>query len=205
MPNRTIVQLIVLVVVIAAVIFFVTRKSDDETITPILSVTAENQTKNVAASSTAAHPGDVIKFILTAENQTDKVISGYVLEANIAELIDKVTLVDATGASYNSANNSLVWTALDIPANGSINKQFSVKVNPLPAGTSNLVLKMKFNNELDIAVSAPVLGTVTTTSPGAGTTYNAPKTGSSTDLVVWLSLLITVSYYLHRNYRIKYT
>ena len=206
MSNRTVIAVIVLVAMAALVMWLVNRKEKNQTLEPVLSVTAFNKTQNVTASDTNANPDDEIVYTLTAENHFDKVISGYVVEANISELAPKVTLGDAQGASYNSAISSLVWTLIDIPANGSIIKQFNLKVNALQAGSNNDVLKFKFNNELDIAVAKKVAngnvsgGAISTDGKGG---YKAPKTGAGTGLIFVLALITTAIFGVYKFRRSK--
>ncbi|MDP3740788.1 MAG: hypothetical protein Q8R08_00485, partial [bacterium] len=180
------------------------------TATPILSVTSFNQNQNKDATSVPARPQDIIVFTMTAENQSDKIIPGYIVEANISEVTDKSTLTDAQGASYNSATNSLIWTPLDIPAKGSIQKQFTVRVNQISANSSNPVMRIKFNNEVTVSVVEPtispaVLGASQTPrpAPAPSAAYKAPVTGPAGDLSVWLALIATGTYFILRKYRIR--
>lgn len=192
MSNRSVFVLIVLLLVAAAITWVVIRnnKKNDEAAAPLLSVFAFNQTKNLPATQAAASPNDVIVYTLTAENQSDKVIPGYVVEANISEVTDKSTLIDASGASYNSASNSLVWPPLDIPSKVAIQKQFNVRVNPAQAGSTSTVMKLKFNNQLDIAIQ-PASQQVAGVNTNNGS-FNAPTTGPDTgSLSLWLASLTT--------------
>ena len=195
MSRKNVIGIIVLILVVVLVVWLVNRKKNNsQTATPVLSVTALNKTKNVNATDKEATPGDEIVYTLNAENHTDKVMSGYVIEANIGDLASIVSLGDAQGASFNSATNSLVWTPLDIPANGAVAKQFTVKVNPLPTGTNNDVLKISFNNELDIQVIRQQTATNQRKGviSGTGIVKKAPKTGASTDLIWILALGSTI-------------
>jgi hypothetical protein len=189
MSRRTLISLIVLLLVVAGIIWFAVSR-DKETPTPVLSISALNQTQNRPASEADAYPQDLIVYTLTAENQNDDMIQGYIMEANISEITDKASLVDASGAAYNAGTNSLVWTPLDIPANESITKQFSVRVNPLPSGTNSSQMKIRFNNELSINVAQPqVSGNVT--PPVTNPPYIAPTSGPSSWLPVLFAVLVT--------------
>ena len=199
MANTTlrIIAIIVAVLVLLGLAYLIARKDSDESDTPVLSVSAFNQTKNGDVGSTTTQPGDVIVFNLTAENKSDKVISGYIVEANISEIIPNAVLLDASGASFNSNTNSLVWTPLDIPAKGSIQKQFSVRVNDVP--DANAALRIRFNNELTVAIAKPtVAGTNNPTTPP----YVAPATGASLNTILVLSLISTIAYFAIRKYRV---
>ncbi len=200
----TFLAILVIVIVGAIVWAHFHNKSQNETATlPVLSVSAFNQTKNTAATSVTAEPNDTLVFTLSAENQTDKVIPGYVMEANIADLSTNSTLTDANGASYNSATNSLVWTPLDINPNESIQKKITVRVNPLPATSNSAVLKMKFNNEVtvNVASKAPVAQAPTQNKPGkvAGADYKAPVTGASENFILVLAAVSTLGFWFYHR------
>jgi|GEM_PF-2394716 uncharacterized repeat protein (TIGR01451 family) len=205
MSKRTLVGLIVLLLIVAGIVWLARSKTNVAE-TPVLSVTAFNQTKNAPAQNANANPGDVIVYTLTAENQSDKVVSGYIIEASVADITDKAALMDASGASYNAATNSLVWTPLDIPAKGSVSKQFSVKVNTLPVGT-NPILKIKFNNDLEVAIANPaVAGNVTPTPSPSGRSpsvaYKAPVTGASEWLPAVLAAGLVLILAFFKKYRL---
>jgi hypothetical protein len=203
MTRRIIIGFIALILIIIGVILLINRK--DKTVsTPVLSVSAFNQTKNVPAENTVP-PNDEIVYTLNAENQGDEVISGYIVEANISEITDKATLIDASGASYNAGTNSLVWTPLDIQPHQSIAQKFSVRVNPLPAGSANTTMRIKFNNELalQIVANAQVSGNVTNTpNPPGAQPYHAPVTGASEWVPTLLALVTTIGYYAFKKYRL---
>lgn len=211
MTKRSFIVLIALLAVLGLVIWTVSRndKTNQQAgSTPLLSVYAFNQTKNVAATQTAAAPGDIIIYTMSAENQTDKVVPGFIVEANIAEVTDKSTLIDATGASFNSATNSLVWTPIDIPPKGLIQKQFSVRVNPVSSASANTVMKINFNNELVISVqpaSPPKVAGVNTNenSGKGGILPSSPVTGPAGSLSFWLAALTTAALLGIKRYRIS--
>jgi hypothetical protein len=190
MSRRIILAIIALILIAAGVIWLVQRNKNNNTVAPVLSVSAYNQTKNKSATDMAANPGDVIVYTLKAENQSDKTISGYVMEASIAEITDKASLLDASGASYNAATNSLVWTPLDIPAHESITKEFRVSVNQQAVGNR---LRVKFNNEVEVAVvSTPVVSGAK--NPDNTDNYKAPKTGASEWLPALFAVLFTAAW-----------
>ncbi|MBX4204812.1 MAG: hypothetical protein KW788_01325 [Candidatus Doudnabacteria bacterium] len=200
--NRTI-GLIILVLVITGIVWLVyynNHKNDNSNTNPDLSVTVVNSTQNADGSSVVAHPKDQLVYTLNAHNPSDKVISGYVMEVGIADVTKAATLIDAQQANYNSANNSLIWTPLDIPANESIQKQFTVRVkDSLPANASDRILKVSFNNEVTTALGEST--TATTSRPGSigsGATYTAPKTGIPGWISFYLAAFITFGVMLFR-------
>ena len=198
---RNITIIIVLLALVAAGVWFYKKdEKKTEVVTPILSVSAFNQTQGKDASGVSAHPHDSVAFNLTAENPSDKVIPGYVVQVNIADITSKATLIDASGASYNSATNSLVWTPLDIPAKSHIEKQFVVRINDIAVNSDN-VLKLQFNNELRIGLEKPIVSGVAINTPQDN--YKAPTTGTSSSWVVLLSLATTIGYFGIRKFRFK--
>lgn len=200
MSRRTIISLIVLVLVVGAVIWYaVSRK--EETPAPALSVSAYNQTQGKSATDSNANPQDLIVYTLTAENQSDKTIPGYIMEANISEITDKASLVDASGAAYNAGTNSLVWTPQDIPAKESINKKFSVRVNPLASGSNSSVMKIKFNNEIAINIT-PSQPAVSGDIAQNNSPKTAPKSGASEWIPLALAVMATVLYFTFRRYKL---
>lgn len=198
MTRRTIVSIIVLLLIIAGVIWLVNRKQS-EPATPVLSISAYNQTKNADATTVTASPDDIVMYTLTAENQSDKTIPGYVVEAQISEITDKATLTEASGASYNSATDSLVWTPLDIPANDSITKQFTVRVNPTVAGSPSTAMKIKFNNELVVSIAPQQVAGSNTDGNSTNGNYKAPKTGPSESLPIFLALGVTTLFVIRKK------
>jgi hypothetical protein len=201
MSKRAIISLLVVALIVGAIIWLVNRR-DKENPTPVLSVSAYNQTKDRPATDTNANPQDVIVYTLTADNQNDDVIEGYVMEANISEITSKASLIDASGAAYNSGTNSLVWTPLDIPAHESISKQFSVRINPLPSGTTTSEMKIKFNNELTISVSSTPTTSGSVTTPSPTPIRQAPVSGPAEWLPILLAVLATSGFIAVRKYKL---
>src|SRR3989344_4086125 len=104
MPKKIAVGLILILVVAIGIVWVVaTRQRAPETrgeeqqqpasAAPTLSVPAFNQTKNTDAATAEAFPSDVIVYTLTAQNPSDQVAAGYVIEANISGVSDKSTLI----------------------------------------------------------------------------------------------------------------
>ncbi|HYE22824.1 MAG TPA: hypothetical protein VD998_04525 [Verrucomicrobiae bacterium] len=170
-------------------------------------ISAFNQTKNADATTVPASPRDVVVYTLTVENPTDEVVSGHVTEVNIADITELATLIDAQGANYNSANNSLVWTPLDVPQNGSYDKKFTVRVkDSIPTGsdkqmTANFGGDLVVNVDSGVAVAPTPPPVVTPTpQPTPAPKYTAPTTGPESTLVILLAIIsaVTVVTYLRK-------
>ncbi|MGE5392993.1 MAG: hypothetical protein ACM3NH_04590 [Candidatus Saccharibacteria bacterium] len=208
--KRILIIVAVIIVVGAAIALAVwqsNKNKDNQAADTVMAITAFNQTKNADATAAPASPKDNIVYTLTVENKGDKVASGYVVEVNIEDISQLATLIDASGANYNSANNSLIWTPIDIPSKGSIEKKFTVRVkDPLPANTDS-VMTAKFNNEVSVQVKPgqtaaqtpaqqPTQTKPTPTKPAptvAGNSYRAPKTGPGLLLVVAVASGLTAA------------
>jgi hypothetical protein len=204
MKRNSIIGLIVLLVVIAGIVYAVYHNShnNDNAISPTTSVQVIDQTQNADGTKVTAHPKDTLVYTLTAENPSDEVISGYVMQVGIGGVTNAATLIDAQGANYNSQDNSLIWTPLDIPANGSIQKQFTVRVkDTLPANSADREIKVTFNNTVTTNL-ADVTPTATPPSrpgsTGTGSTYVAPKTGIPGWISFYLACFITFGVMLFR-------
>lgn len=207
MNRRTGIALLVLVAILI-VIFLVQNRKDkkdaaDNKDQAVLSIVASNQTKNQDATAVNANPNDIIVYTLNVENPTDKVISGFVAEVNIADVMELATLVDAQGANFNAGTGSLIWTPLDIPEKGILQKTFTVRVKEdLPQNSDN-VMKTKFNNEVVVNVSAPAVAGDNTTAVGKGEPKNSPTTGAGTNLILILAAVTTISAFLIKRYKMK--
>jgi hypothetical protein len=199
--NRTIALVLVLVIIalISWAVYHNKHKNSNTATNPNLSVAVQDQTQNADGTTVTAHPKDTLIYTLTAQNPTDKVISGYVIQVGIGDVTKVATLIDAQGANYDSSNNSLLWTPLDIPANGSIQKQFTVRIKDvLPANSADRIAKVSYSNEVVTTLGDT---TATTTRPGvtgSGVTYTAPKTGIPGWISFYLAGFITFGVFLFR-------
>lgn len=206
--KQLLIGLIVLIAIVLAVIF-VPKNKEEKTNPAVLSVSAFNQTKNSIAEDAPANPDDLVTYTLRAENPTDEVISGYVVEAKIQDLSELATLTDASGANFNSNTNFLVWTPLDIPAKGYIEKTFTVQVKPEIPADSDGVMTVEFNNQVQVAVNKQTAGAVQPMQPiqpsnsglisGTSNNYSAPSTGSALTIVIWASVLVTAALFAWRQ------
>jgi len=205
MNKRLFILVIAIILILAGVgIFLIVRKNNSNKTAqaPVLSVSAFNQTKNTDTSTSTVSPSDVLVFSLNAENQSNKVVSGYIMEVDISGLSTNSTLIDAQGASYNSANNSLVWTPQDIPANASIQKQFKVSVNTIPASATSAELTISFNNKIQITVAKPqtAVAPVSSNPQGhvGGASFAAPTTGVSLMVPIFLAGFVAIGLFLKK-------
>lgn len=205
MARRTILTILVLIVAIAGLVwFFQSRDDDDASEDTNLSLSVFNQTKNTEGSAVNATPKDVLVYTLNVENTSDDVISGYVVETNIDDISELATLTDAAGANYNASTNSLMWTPIDVPANGSVQKTFTVRVKDTLPTDSDFIMTTAFGGEVDVNVSSTAVVVAPTPTPAPNLTptplpsYQAPTTGPSVWFAFMLAITFTVGILLYR-------
>lgn len=197
MAKKTIITAIVLIGVLALLFWYQeSRKDDDVSDKTQLSISVFNQTKNADGSTVNAAPKDVLVYTLSVQNTSDDTISSYVVETSIDDISELATLTDAAGANYNATTNALMWTPLDIPANGSIEKTFTVRVKDTLPTDSDFVMTTSFGGEVAVNVANEVAVTPTPTPTPNQTPaptpspYKAPTTGPS----AWFALLLAIMF-----------
>jgi hypothetical protein len=204
MARKTIITVVALLALLGLLYWFQqTRENDDNTADTELSVSVFNRTKNADAIGVTASPKDELVYTLSVRNTSDDTISGYVVETNIDDVSELATLIDAQGANYNASTNSLMWTPLDIPAEGSIEKQFTVRVKDTVPSDSDYMISVTYGNEALVAVAKPgeVAATPTPTptkTPAPAPTYQAPTTGPSAWFAFLLAMMFTAGVILYR-------
>ncbi len=195
MAKKTIATVIVLLLILGGLYWYQQSKKDSNDSTDVdLSVSVYNQTKNADGAAVTASPKDSLVYTLHVENNTNKDIKDYVVETSIDDISQQATLIDAQGASFDAGNNSIMWTPLDVPANGSIEKQFTVRVKDTLSEDSDLVMTVSFGNELAVST---VRTASPSTNPGptpvpvvAKPPYKAPVSGPS----AWFAFLLAISF-----------
>jgi uncharacterized repeat protein (TIGR01451 family) len=152
----------------------------------VLSKSAFNQTQNVDATSVPAHSGDLIVYTLSVQNTGNAPATNFVFSDNLSDVLQLSQLQDFGGSAFNLANLTLTWPAVTIPANGTVQKTFSVMVDQsFPAGSDNLMTNT-FGNTINVTVLKP-------------TVFTAPKTGPTTDVVVMLSVLTVAGFAFYKH------
>jgi hypothetical protein len=201
MTRDRIIRIVLTLAILGGLIWlaiYLNNKSEDEVLPPVLSVSSYNQTKNVDASVSMANPKDVIVYAIKATNPNDKIISGFVMEVSIDGIVEGATLTDAQGANFNSENNTLSWTPLDISASESMERQFTVRVKDvLPADKT---LRITYGNEVVVNLENKVTSTPNV-RPGSSSGYKAPSTGIPGWVSFYLACFITFGILLFRTAR----
>lgn len=210
---------IILLVVIGLVIWLVVVKPQpaeapetpntipEQTVNPVLWISGFNQTQNQQISAVQSKPQDVLVFTLNAENKQSKVVTGFVMQTSIQDLVTGATLVDAGGAAYNAVNQTLSWTPQDIAPGQVIARTFSVRVNSISAESTAPTLRVSYNNEIQVSTSrATVAGTSTdagNSTENLGKGYKAPKAGVPANLSLILGLATVAGYAAWQKFQIK--
>lgn len=127
----------------------------------IKSKAAYNDTKREVANM--VDPGNLVTYTLTARNNGNANVSGFVVEDGIADILrladvvsisDGGHLVNGSGSGYDA--KLVQWPAADLNVGSSLVRTFQVKIkDPLPVGTTNFVLKNVYGNEVAITVVPP--------------------------------------------------
>ncbi|MBI4049747.1 MAG: hypothetical protein HY395_02970 [Candidatus Doudnabacteria bacterium] len=187
MTNRTIVAVVILLAVLGLVFWWQEARDEDEPKKEAIS--------SVSVDATQVRPGDFVVFTLNVENPNDSALSGYVVETNVSDLQELANLIDAEGANYNPATGSMLWTPLDIPKQNSITKRVKVQVkNELPAD-SDLVMRLKFGNEVAVVVTKPE---VAGESSNASLDYVSPNSGLPSLVSIILAAFTTLAFSLYK-------
>jgi hypothetical protein len=200
MARKTIITIVVLLAVLGLIYWFQQSRDDDNNAGATeQSISVFNRTKNADGTSVTANPKDELVYTLTARNTSDETVTGYVIETNIDDISELATLIDAQGANYNASTNSLMWTPLDIPANGSIEKQFTVRVKDNLPAESDFLMSSSYNNEVIVAVARAVAVTPTPAPALTPVPYVAPTTGPSAWFAFLLAIGFTIGIVLYRT------
>ncbi|MBX4187917.1 MAG: DUF11 domain-containing protein [Candidatus Doudnabacteria bacterium] len=205
MARKTIITVVVLLALLGLLYWYQASREDDNTAEQTeLSTSVFNKTKNVDAETVTATPKDELVYTLTVRNTSDETVSGYVVETSIDDISQLATLIDAQGANYNASTNSLMWTPLDIPSNGSIEKQFTVRVKDSLPADSDLIMTVTYGDEAIVAVAreaavAPTPAPVPSGTPAPNPPYKAPTTGPSAWFAFLLAIAFTVGVVLYRT------
>lgn len=201
MARKTIVTVVVLLALLGLLYWYQSSRDNDATAGQTeLSTTVFNRTKNADAQTVTANPRDELVYTLNVRNTSDETVSGYVVETSIDDISELATLIDAQGANYNASTNSLMWTPLDIPANGSIEKQFTVRVKESLPSDSDLMMTVTYGNESLVSVSRETVAVTPTPSqtpaptpsqtPAVTPPYKAPTSGPS----AWFAFLLAIAF-----------
>ncbi len=142
---------------------------------------AWNDTKNQDAQSVNATREDYITYTLTVTNTGTANADNYVIQDDLSGVLPFADMVDNGGASLNG--NTLVYSGVTIPVNGSVSKTFKVRVKyNLPANLSYQLVNTYGNTVRINIVGTQVTGPII-----------APKTGVDTQTAAGFGGIITLA------------
>lgn len=171
----------------------------------------------IQASGTTAQAGNEIRYSISATNTGTGVVSGFVFEEAIADILEYADIKDLGGARLvekpipgqedKLIERTLVWDKVDIKGGETATKQFVVKVkNPIPAtpigasDQSSYDLKMEnlfFNNRVEILLEQPPVKKV------EQVTQTLPQTGAGVATTTMALFTSGMVFILLRNRLIK--
>ncbi|MBI2355831.1 MAG: hypothetical protein HYV13_01320 [Candidatus Doudnabacteria bacterium] len=197
MTNRTIGAVAVLLIILGLIWWWQEKRTEPEQ-QAINSVSVFNQTKNAEANQVS--PNDTLILSFNVENPNKQALEGFVVEANISDVQKSASLVDAEGANYNPTTGSLIWTPFDIPAKGAITKKVTVEVKHDLPDDSDLTMRVKFGNEITMAVAEPQVAGETQQNDATAqrSAYVSPKSGLPMSLSSLLALSMTLGVSLYK-------
>lgn len=171
----------------------------------------------IQASGTTAQAGNDIRYSISATNTGTGIVTGFVFEEAIADILEYADLQDLGGARLvekpipgqedKLVERTLVWDKVDIKSGETATKQFVVRVkNPIPttptgaSDRNSYDLKMEnifFNNRVEILLEQPPVKQV------EAVTQTLPQTGAgvaTTSMALFTSGMVFI---LLRNRLIK--
>src|SRR5690606_34414368 len=117
-----------------------------------LSKKAHNVTQNKDATKVTAKAGDVIKYTLIAKNVGTVTVPNFVVQDNIADILQLADITDFGGATLDANSKVLTWPAFNIPVNTHLERTFTVRVkNPVPTGTDYIMTNI-YGNKVEVPV-----------------------------------------------------
>jgi uncharacterized repeat protein (TIGR01451 family) len=165
--------------------------------------TASNVTENIAnANNTTVKAGDIIKYTLTVKNSAVAKVKDFTVQENLSDVLDYANTADLNGGQVKS-NGLLTWPALDIPANGSVQKHFTVQIkNPIPKTAPaaddpqgfNGIMTNVYGSTVNIKVQQP---TVVVASKTVATAL--PNTGPGMGIIIMSIIAILAGYFYARS------
>ena len=127
-----------------------------------ISVNITNQTDS---TPTIFKPGDFATITLSAKNKSnkDQIID---LETNLSDIEEYADVTSLNGAIYNQSTKNISWQDVNIPADETVNRNFSIRLKSIFPATSrgisnknsqDCVAVIAFGDTASIPVKCPVI------------------------------------------------
>ncbi len=170
------------------------------------SKSASNLTENIAnANNTTAKAGDTISYTLSVKNTGKALQPDFVVQDNIGDVLEYADPLNVNGGSLDS-NGTISWPAVNIPAGGTVQKTFTVKVkdpvpNTAPAADNplgyNYTMTNTYSNTINIKVQPPVTQTVVQTA-----STSLPNTGPGSSIFI-MFIVTALAGFLYSTRRLQ--
>ena len=162
--------------------------------------TAFNETQGVDATTTKAHPGDVIRYTLYTKNNGALTEKDFIVEDDITDILEYADIKDKNSGTLN--NGIISWPATDIVAGETIARVFTVTVksdSAWPAGGDMLMTNI-YGNSVDVAVVA--LGIIPAVKGAATQGVKGLATTGTVLNIIFGTFILLSSIYLYFRERI---
>lgn len=177
------------------------ENSEDGLSCLVLTKAARNNTQRIEnADGTMANGGDVITYTMSVKNTGKISIPGFVVEENIADILDYADVTDLNGGKVEGSIVS--WAPTTLSPNETIRRRISVKIkNPIPStpisssdpGRFDLVMNNVYGNAINIQLPGGIIKTTELT------TKTLPNTGPGESLAAAVAFTVFVSYFFGRS------
>jgi hypothetical protein len=168
-----------------------------------LSKTAKNETQSLPnADGTLAHANDIIVYTLSSKNAGTQTVKDFVVEENMADVLEYATIVDAHGGELDS-RQMLRWPKTDIGAGNTLAKQVTIKIkDPIPQtptppaslGSFDLVMtNVYFGDTVNVKLPGSLAKTTELSM------QSLPQTGPGATLVIGFAITMLASYFFARS------
>lgn len=128
---------------------------------------AWNDTKNQDATTVPAGREDYITYTLTVQNSGNADQNSFIITDDLSGILPLADMVDAGGGTL--AGNTLTYPSLTVPAGGTVNKTFRVRVKFNLASNISYSMRNTYGNTVTVVINTPPAPLV------------PPKTGGATD------------------------
>ncbi len=162
---------------------------------------------NSDANGTTAKPGDVLKYALIVKNTGKRKQPNFVIQDNIADILEYAVLTNRGGGTYDKSTGFLSFPKVNIKPGATVTRTFSVTVdNPLPTTRSlsdpdayNYKMTNVFGDIINVKVQPPTAQVVI-----ANAATSLPNTGPGTSIFTFAAIAAIAGYfYSNRRLQLK--
>jgi hypothetical protein len=171
--------------------------------------TVKNITKNLEdeeAVDSKVEGGDILEYTLVTGNSQEYERTGIVVEDYIGDVLNYATLdlekLESDGGQYDEETKKVIWEDISIPANGKVEKSFSVTIiDPVPStnkpsqagGDYDCVITNTYGNATSLDVDCPLIKTL----------ESLPNTGPGASMITITGVTTVMGYFFARSSLLK--